>query len=252
MVLWKACLNGARLPAEHPALPVTAAALARDTVQVAAAGAHAVHLHVKDDDGADTLDGPRLAAVLTEVRAAAPGLPIGVTTGAWALPDPGERLAAIRSWTTVPDFASVNWHETGADDVAGALLEHGIGVEAGLWHADAVDAWLTSPHRDRCVRVLLELADGFDARDIPLEADLLLRRVRDGGAEGVPVVLHGQDGSCWPALRHALLRGLGVRIGLEDVLVLPDGSVAPDNASLMRAARALLPDPLDPAEPQAT
>lgn len=246
MVLWKACLNGARRPAEHPALPVTPAALADDVVQVAAAGAEAVHLHVKDDDGADTLDGRRLEAVLADVRSAAPGLPIGVTTGAWVIPDRHERVEAIRSWTAVPDFASVNWHESGADDVAMALLENGVGVEAGLWHSDGVDAWLGSPHRERCLRVLLELPDGLDAEETALEADRLLRRVRDGAGDGIPVVLHGEGSSCWPALRHALRRGLGVRIGLEDVLVLPDGSTAPDNASLMRAARALVPD--EPAD----
>lgn len=37
----------------------------------------------------------------------------------------------------LPDFASVNWHEDGADEVAAALLEIGVGVEAGLWHVDA-------------------------------------------------------------------------------------------------------------------
>ena len=34
-------------------------------------------------------------------------------------------------------------------------------------------------------------------------------------------------------------RGLDTRIGLEDVLVLPDGSPATDNAALVAAARAL-------------
>ncbi len=133
-MLLQACLNGARLPAAHPALPVTAAELAADVAAVAAAGAEAVHLHVKDGDGADTLAAPPLADVLTAVRARAPGIPVGVTTGAWALPDPADRVAAIRSWTDLPDFASVNWHEPGADDVAAALLERGVAVNPiGGW-----------------------------------------------------------------------------------------------------------------------
>jgi uncharacterized protein (DUF849 family) len=55
-----------------------------------------------------------------------------------------ERMAAVRSWTVLPDFASVNWHEVGSEAVAAVLLERGVGVEAGLWHADAVDAWSVS------------------------------------------------------------------------------------------------------------
>lgn len=153
----KACLNGARHPAEHPALPVTPAALAADAAAVLAVGADAVHLHVKDAEGIDTLNGDALAAVLVAVRGTAPSLPVGVTTGAWSVPDPAERVAAVRRWTALPDFASVNWHEPGAEQVATTLLERDVGVEAGLWHVDAVDAWLASPNRDRCARVLLEL-----------------------------------------------------------------------------------------------
>ncbi len=140
----KACLNAARHPAEHPALPVTPAALAADAAAVLAVGADAVHLHVKDAEGIDTLDGDTLAAVLVAVRGTAPSLPVGVTTGAWSVPDPAERVAAVRRWTALPDFASVNWHEHGAEQVATTLPERDVGVEAGLWHADAVDAWL--PH----------------------------------------------------------------------------------------------------------
>ena len=55
-----------------------------------------------------------------------------------------------------------------------------------------------------------------------------------------PVLLHGLDESCWPLLQHAGLRGLQTRIGLEDTLTLPDGSVAAGNAELVSAAVDLL------------
>lgn len=238
----KVCVNGARRPGDHPALPVTAEDLARDGAAAAAAGADAVHLHVKDDQGADTLDGAALVAVLTAVHAAVPGLPVGVTTGAWAMPDPAARVAAVRSWgglPRLPDFASVNWHEDGADEVAAALLEVGVGVEAGLWHAQGARAWLSSPHRDRCLRVLLELPDGLDAPTVDVHTRQLLGLVGAAGGRW-PTLLHGDGSSAWPALRLAGRLGLSTRIGLEDVLVLPDGSPAPGNAALVRAARDLL------------
>jgi uncharacterized protein (DUF849 family) len=234
-VLLKACLNGSRRAGEHRALPVTPAEVARDAVRVVAAGAAAVHVHPKDDDGADSLDARRVGATVSAVRAAVPGLPVGVTTGAWALPDGDERLAAVRSWTVLPDFASVNWHEDGAEAIAGALLERGVGVEAGLWHAEAVEAWSASPLRDSCLRVLVELGDGLPDPDA--DADRLLALLPGPGPE---VLLHGEGSSGWPVLRHAVRRGLATRIGLEDVLALPDGTPAPDNASLVRAARAII------------
>jgi uncharacterized protein (DUF849 family) len=225
-----ACLNGARRPAEHPALPVTPEALARDAVAVRAAGAGAVHLHVKDPDGRDTLEGATLADVLVAVRAAAPGLPVGVTTGAWAAPETADRVAAVRAWPVLPDFASVNWHEDGAEEVAAALLDRGVGVEAGLWHSHAIQVWLASPHRDRCLRVLVELPDRPDQA---ARAQRLVAMVDDGVRE---VLLHGEGASAWPLLRLAAARGLPTRIGLEDVLTLPDGTPAADNAALVRAA----------------
>jgi uncharacterized protein (DUF849 family) len=235
-VLMKACVNGARGREAHPALPVTAADLATDVAAVAAAGADAVHLHVKDSTGADTLYAEPLAEVLTTVRRVTPGMPLGVTTGAWALPDPADRVAAVRSWTVLPDFASVNWHESGAAQVAAALLERGIGVEAGLWHDKAVDAWQVSPMRDYCLRVLLELPDGLDEPGTAQTADRMLAAVHRGTAGPIQVLLHGEGSSCWPALRYAARHGLPTRIGLEDTLQLPEGSTAHDNAALVRAA----------------
>ncbi len=234
----KACLNGARRPHEHPALPVTAAQLAADVVRVVAAGAEAVHLHVKDADGADTLDAAKLEAVLAEVRRLAPGVPLGVTTGAWAMPDPDERAAAVGRWTALPDFASVNWHEPGAEQVAAALARRGVAVEAGLWHAEAVETWRSSTWRNRCTRVLLELPDGLDDAATAAEAEALIALL--GPTDDVTVLLHGEGSTAWPALRIAGARGMATRIGLEDVLTLPDGSPAPSNAALVTAASALL------------
>jgi uncharacterized protein (DUF849 family) len=245
-MLLKACLNGPRVPAEHPSLPTTAEELARDTAAVVAAGAGAVHLHVKDGAGQDTLAAEPLAVVLTAVRNAAPYVPLGVTTGAWAASSPRDRVTSVHSWHLLPDFASVNWHEAGADAVATALLECGVGVEAGLWHDDAVVAWTRSPVRDRCLRVLLELPDGLDATEAVQTADHMLDGVRRATGDAIPVLLHGEGSSCWPGLRHAAARGLAGRIGLEDTLTLPDGSIAPDNAGLVRAALELVRLGLDP------
>jgi uncharacterized protein (DUF849 family) len=212
---------------------VTPDALAREAATAAAAGAGSVHLHVKDAEGADTLDGHALADVLAAVRAAVPGLPVGVTTGAWAAPDVAARMAAVRSWPVLPDFASVNWHEDGADDVAAALLDRGVAVEAGIWHGRAAEAWSRSSRRDACLRVLVELPDRpYDEG----RAERLISRVQGR----VAVLLHGEGASAWPALHTAARLGLSTRIGLEDVLVLPDGSPASHNAALVRAALAIL------------
>lgn len=231
----KACVNGARTPDEHPALPVTPQQLAAETVAAHAAGARAVHLHPKNADGADSLRASDVEAAVAAVRQAAPGLPLGVTTGFWALPDAAQRLRAIESWSVLPDFASVNWHEPGAAELAELLLSRGVGVEAGIFHAEAAESWAASAVAPHCLRVMVELgADGDVAT-----ADEILAVVATAGSPA-PTLLHGLDDSCWPLLQHAGARGLQARIGMEDTLALPDGSRADGNAALVSAAVGLL------------
>jgi hypothetical protein len=67
-MMLKACLNGWRSPSEHPALPTTPAAIAKDAAAVVAAGADALHVHPKGDDGADTLEPQMVAEVIAAVR----------------------------------------------------------------------------------------------------------------------------------------------------------------------------------------
>jgi uncharacterized protein (DUF849 family) len=231
----KACINGARTPDQHRNLPITPDQLAADALAVHEAGAKAVHLHPKNADGNDALQPEIVDAAVSAVRHAVPGLPLGVTTGYWALPDADARQRAVRQWTELPDFASVNWHEPGAEALAELLLTRGIGVEAGIFHADAAAAWAASDLARHCMRVMVELPGDGDVDT----ADDLLDRVIAAGSPA-PVLLHGLDESCWPLLEHAGVRGVQTRIGLEDTLRLPDGSTPSGNADLVAAALRLL------------
>jgi uncharacterized protein (DUF849 family) len=218
---------------------VTPAAIAADAAAAVAAGADALHIHPKDSAGRDTLEPGVVAAVLEAVQAAVPGVAVGLTTGASAAPGPAERIAAVRGWTVRPDFASVNWHEPGSPDLAETLLGMGVGVEPGLWTAGSVWAWRVWPHRGRCARLLLEVTDDHP-RDEAVAAALLLMTALGPDGDGLPVLLHGEGTSAWPVFEVAAREGLQARIGLEDVLVLPDGSPASGNADLVTAARALI------------
>jgi uncharacterized protein (DUF849 family) len=231
----KACINGARTSEAHPHLPVTPEQLAAEAVAAHGAGAKAVHLHPKTADGVDSLRPDIVDAAVSAVRHAAPGLPLGVTTGLWALPDPDERLRAVEAWTVLPDFASVNWHEPGAQPVARLLLSRGVGVEAGIFHAEAAASWAGSEIAAHCMRVMVELGPDGDVAT----ADDLLSEVLAAGSPA-PVLLHGMNESCWPLLEHAVARGVQARVGMEDTLLLPDGSTAPGNAALVSAAVQLI------------
>jgi uncharacterized protein (DUF849 family) len=252
--LLQVCLNGARTSAEHPGLPITPAELATAAAAAVAAGAQDIHLHPKDATGRDSLDPAIVAAALAAVRASVPeDVRIGVTTGAWTAPDSRTRAAAIRAWTTVPDHASVNWHEDGAESVARALADRGVAIEAGIYSGtEAARRFAASAEEFAgcVVRVLAEVTDTDPATARHTATDLLTALTAGGGTGAsapppAPILLHGEDGGAWPVLRLAAELGLSMRIGLEDVLTLPDGSPAPDNATLLAAARRLT-GPYDP------
>lgn len=234
----KACLNGVRRKDQHPAVPCSADEIAADAVACRDAGAAAVHVHAKDAKGFDSLLASAVDPVVVAIRARCPGLPVGLTTGAWAMADPAGRCVAIGTWTELPDFASVNWHEEGATEVARALLARGVGVEAGLWNETAALAWSSSSLRRECFRVLLELPGGVAGTEVEARAERMLTQVRVAGA--ADVLLHGEDSSAWPMLELAAARAVSARIGLEDTLRLSDGSLAADNAELVAAGRALM------------
>jgi uncharacterized protein (DUF849 family) len=238
------CLNGARDRSVSERLPVTPLELGDAAAEAVAAGARDIHLHPKDAHGADTMEAVFVDATVAAVRACAPGVPVGVTTGARSEPDPARRAAFVRSWSVLPDHASVNWHEEGADTVASALLDLGIGIEAGVFSGTSGAARLRAwPQAHRVLRVLAEVTD-TDPRSAPGTAAALLDELDRldglGSQARRPVLLHGEDGGAWPVLRLAASRGLDTRIGLEDVLLLPDGTPAPDNAALVLAASELL------------
>jgi uncharacterized protein (DUF849 family) len=228
------CVNGARDIAEHPWLVADPAVIAEDAARSVAAGAQAIHVHPKDAAGKDSVDGGDVARWLRAVRAACPDVPVGVTTAAWAEPDVERRLAAIEAWTELPDFASVNWHEAGADAVAALLHSRGIGVEAGIWDAGGLEVWRASPVRGDCLRVLVELPD--EAAEVVRDhAEGLIAHVLLEEPD-MPILLHGEEGSAWPAFDLAVELGHDTRIGLEDVLTLPDGMPASTNAAMVREA----------------
>jgi uncharacterized protein (DUF849 family) len=231
----QAALNGTRSWTEHPEVPITPARQATEARASVAAGANAIHVHVCDADGSESLQPEDLAETIAAIRAACPGIPMGVSTGSWIVPNLDKRLALVRAWTVLPDFASVNLHEEGAVEVMRLLLDKGVGVEAGVWNAPAACALLESGMTRLCVRILLEPAEASCSARANLEQ---IERVLQG--VDTPRLLHGLGRYAWYFVELAIKRRYDTRVGFEDTLRLPDGSRAASNAELVTAARQII------------
>jgi uncharacterized protein (DUF849 family) len=231
----QAALNGTRTRIDHAAIPITPAEQATEAQASVAAGAGAIHVHVRDEYGNESLAPADVAKTIEAIRSSCPGVPIGIGTGAWIVPDLRRRLSIIRSWSTLPDFASVNLHEAGAAQVIELLLARGVGVEAGIWNAPAAVSLIKSGLADDCLRILLEPAEASCSARVNLVQieDVLIGVTR-------PRLLHGLGHCAWHLVEMAARRRYDTRTGFEDTLRLPDGTLAASNGDLVRAAMRIM------------
>jgi len=234
----QACLNGGHGPDFHPRVPVTAEAIVADAVAAVAAGAHEIHLHVRDADGRETLAPAHVDPLLRRLRAALPGTLISISTRERIENDEDRRLASIAGWRERPDYAAANLTEPGAPAVIERLLRLGITAEASVWNVADARRLAALDLARSCLRVLVEIraADGPAAI---AEAEAVLAELAGAGIQR-PILLHGYDASAWPLVQEAARRRFSTRIGLEDARDLPDGTRASGNAALVRAACSIM------------
>lgn len=218
-------------------MPLTSWELANAAAEAVAAGAGAVHVHVRDPGGAESIAPADVSRAVTALRSAISDIPIGVSTGAWIVPDTDLRYHLVAEWGERPDYASVNFHEQGAEALAELLLSRDIGVEAGVATVAAAERLATSILARRCLRVLMEPQEQDLAAALRTVAAIEAVLARAGLA--LPCILHGVDHTAWSMIPEAITRGYGTRIGFEDTLTLPDGSMAASNAVLIAEARRI-------------
>ena len=219
-------------------MPRTPDELAREGRAAVDAGARVLHLHPYDADGRETFAAEPCAAAIQAVRAVCPGIPISLSTSADIEADPERRRALVAGWTELPELVTANQGEPGILDLCALLVERGIGIEAGLLSVADAHAFAASGIAAQCARAMVEPL-GEDPDTALAEAEAI-EDVLD--AAGIPLeqVHHGDGLSSWAVNRRGAARGHGIRTGLEDTPVLPDGSPASGNGELVAAAAAIL------------
>jgi uncharacterized protein (DUF849 family) len=224
-MLLQACLNGDR---QEPVVPRSPAELADAARACAAAGAGSIHAHPRDADGHETLEPEFVDAAVRALRAVP--VELSLSTGVWITGgDVDARLRAIAGWRELPDLVSLNFTEEGWEDVAELVVRRGIGIEAGVWTPRDVESVARSGLKVRRVLVAPRSESAPEAVQLAAELDAAL------DAAGIRASrLHpGVGPATWAILDAAVPLGHDIRIGFEDVLTLPDGRRAPDNAALV-------------------
>jgi uncharacterized protein (DUF849 family) len=241
MQLLEVALNGHRTPAEHPAIPRTPEELAREAHASVEAGAQVLHVHAYEG-GEETLAADPCAAMVRAIRAVCPGVPISQTTALYiAGDDPERRLAVVREWHELPELVTANQGEEGIVELCAHLLGRSVGIEAGLLSVADAEAFVASPIAARSTRVLVEPLDADP--EAAVEHAAAMEEVLAAAGIELEQVHHGDLVASWAVSEQGARRGHGIRTGLEDTTVLPDGTPASENAELVRAAADLLAGP---------
>lgn len=239
--------NGARRgKADHPALPVTPAEIARETQKCVEAGAAMLHLHVRDTSGGHSIDADLYREATALVRAAVGDrVVIQITTEAVGKFTPDEQISCVRS--VRPEAVSIAVREIcppGADetalaDLAAFMLREKIAPQWILYDVPDVQRFLDLRRRGVIpVGSVLYVLGRYSPGQLSSAADLLpFLAAAEGEQFAWLLCAFGpRERAC--ALTAAALGG-HCRIGFENNLFLPDGRLAPDNAALIAGVAAL-------------
>ncbi len=239
--------NGAyKTPRDHPRVPITREALVADAIACRDAGAAMLHLHVRDAEGRHLLDADAYRDVTAAIRrAVGESIVAQITTEAAGRYERVTQMAVVRA--VRPEAASIALREVVPDAAAEAdaaaffawLRRERVMVQFILYAPDEI-----ARYRDLRARgvipggrhFLLFVLGRYAAGQVSDPADLLPFLVAHDGATPWAVCAFGEkEAAC--VLTAAALGG-HMRVGSENNLRLPDGTIAADNAALVRNAAA--------------
>ncbi len=240
---------------QSPNIPYTPEEIAEEGRRAVDAGAGILHIHARQDNGFPAYDVDTYARIDKAVKEACPGVIINYSTGAIGI-DREERIHHVDALK--PDMAALNM---------GSMNYAIYSRKKKTFYHDHVFA---NPFSDITFFLERMKAAGtrpemecFDTGHIhnarplidmgllgpPLQFSLIM-----GVLGGIPATTENlvhqirqvpQDGHWqligigrrqWPMIMAALSMGGNVRVGLEDNLYLPDGSLSPSNGACVEEA----------------
>lgn len=237
--------NGARkTKADHPAIPMTSAEVGRCAAACAAAGAAMIHLHVRDRDGRHILDADAYRDAIAAVRRETGGrMVVQATSEAVGRYSPDQQMAVVRELRpeavslAVREFVPDAEHEAAAADFfawidrEGILPQFIVYSDQDLARFDDLIARGIVPDGRRFVLFVL---GRYTVGQRSQPADLLPFLGANAREHAWAMCAFGpRETAC--AVAAAALGG-HARVGFENNLYMPDGSLAPDNTALVAAA----------------
>lgn len=245
-----------------PQLPTTLEELVATAIECEQAGAAMIHVHIRDDQHAPTLDLGRLTETVAALKEST-GLVVQLSTGG-SVHDPLEQRLKVLD--AQPDSCSLTMGTTNfGDDVFSnpwpfvcelyqLSQERGIVPEFELFDLGQVHALsrlLATYGPPAGGKVHCDLVMGVPG-GMNGTADALVASVRDLPAEVTSWSATGIGRSTLPVALAALSKGGHLRVGMEDVLTISRGVPVESNRQLVERAvelgRVVQRTPMSPDE----
>ncbi|HEX8048784.1 3-keto-5-aminohexanoate cleavage protein [Rhizobium sp.] len=234
--------GGRRTKADHPAMPLTPAELARTAAECLDAGAAMIHVHVRKPDGSHLLDADAYRAVIAAVEAeAGDRIIVQITSEALGQYRPHEQIAVVKA--VKPEAASLALRELVPDetyesefaDLLSWMKQERVLPQIILY--DPAEALrLTDMMRRGLVPwndiPTLFVLGRYTVDQLSQPQDLLpfLAAEMPRFAHWSVCAFGRYEAACVSA--GALLGG-NVRVGFENNMSLPNGTLAPANTDLV-------------------
>lgn len=253
----------------HPDLPVTPAEIAKASLDAAKAGASIIHIHVRDPEtGKPSMDLDHYREVVDLIRAENTDVLLNLTTGPGGRFIPSEedpKVAAAGSSLTSPE----------------KRVEHVVALKPDICSLDfntmfsGTSVVINTPRNLEIMAKAIKEAgtqpeyEVFDTGDIHLVNDMraqgklpfeplfqIVLGVKYGAAATPETLMYmksilpkdavwaafGLGRMAFPVVAQSYLLGGHVRVGLEDVVQIEKGVLAPDNAALVLKAARIVRD----------
>lgn len=241
--------GGRRTKADHPAVPISPAELARTASECLDAGACMIHIHVRDGQERHLLDAQAYADATAAIRrAVGERLVLQITSEALGIYKPEEQMAVVRA--VRPEAVSLALRELAPDENAEPAFAEFLSwlrreriVPQIIVYSPEEVVRLEEMRRRGIVPFenipVLYVLGRYTVGQTSRPADLLpfLAPGMPGFANWMVCAFGRYETACVTA---AALLGGHVRVGFENNLTLPDGTIAGSNAELVqRTAQAL-------------
>ena len=241
--------NGARpMKKDHAAVPITINEIVKTGEACFKAGAEAIHFHTRNNKGEHVLDSGLCKETLSELQKKVPKMHLQITTEAIGKYSPEEMRKL--AYDVLPPGISIGIREMipsrlpKSEDIKiyQKLTEAGTKIQHICYEPEDID--LLSNLLTQCkiskngVWCMFVIGHYTGKISNPKKISLFTHKLKENefNADWAVCAFAKEEISC---LKTAIKLGGKIRVGFENSFLLPDGSIAPNNETKVKAANNL-------------